>query len=207
MSNTASIDTKAQILNVAERLIGEKGFSGTTLRNIVSEAEVNLAAVHYHFGSKEELFRAVVERIAVPVVARQLSLLDQVQTDAKQPSVEDILTAFLKPPLEFVLGDEQFRLIRAQFMGRCRTEPEPIQSIAQQAFSASTTAFLDALQRALLDQSRSQLQWKLDLVIATLVRVQMEAGQPHALLRNAQPEDIQRAISELVMFLSAGMKT
>ena len=56
MSSATKPDTKTQILDVAERLLAENGFSGTTLRNIVSEADVNLAAVHYHFGSRKNSF-------------------------------------------------------------------------------------------------------------------------------------------------------
>jgi AcrR family transcriptional regulator len=56
---SSSADTKEQIITVAERLFAERGFAGTTLRNVVSEAGVNLAAVSYHFGSKEELFRGL----------------------------------------------------------------------------------------------------------------------------------------------------
>ena len=57
--NTIATDTKEQILNVAERQFAEKGYAGTTLRGVIKEAEVNIAAVHYHFGSKEELFIAL----------------------------------------------------------------------------------------------------------------------------------------------------
>jgi AcrR family transcriptional regulator len=67
---------------VVERLFAEHGFVGTTLRHVVSQAEVNLAAVHYHFGSKEELFRAVVARFARPVVERELGLLSQLKSSS-----------------------------------------------------------------------------------------------------------------------------
>jgi AcrR family transcriptional regulator len=89
---SSTTDTKTQIINVAERLFAELGFAGTTLRNVVSEAGVNLAAVHYHFGSKEELFRAVVARFARPVVDRELSLLSELTVGTELPSVEAILT-------------------------------------------------------------------------------------------------------------------
>jgi Tetracyclin repressor-like, C-terminal domain len=68
-------------------------------------------------------------------------------------------------------------------------------------------AFLDVLQRVLPEQSRSQLAWKLDLVIAALVRVQSEAGQPLALLQSTDPESVQVAIEQLVKFLSPGMRS
>ncbi|MGD1906773.1 MAG: TetR family transcriptional regulator [Leptolyngbyaceae cyanobacterium] len=208
MGSTASVETKEQILDVAERMIAERGFAGTTLRNVVSQAGVNLAAVHYHFGSKEELFRATVARLARPVVEQELAALRQLQQEQTSPSVEAILTAFLEPPLKLLLGaEEQSRMVRAQFMGRCRTEPEPIQSIAAQEFDASLQAFLEALQQALPDQSRPQLQWKFDLAIAILVRVQMEAGQPNAVIQGSQPEDIQQAVSQLVTFMAAGMRS
>ncbi|MEO1094099.1 MAG: TetR/AcrR family transcriptional regulator [Cyanobacteria bacterium J06638_28] len=207
MSTAASTDTKEQILDVAERIIAERGFAGTTLRSVVSQAGVNLAAVHYHFGSKEELFRATVARIAQPVVEQELRALRQLQAEKASPSVEDILTAFLMPPLRLLMGEEDARMVRAQFMGRCRTEPQPIQRIAAQEFDASCQAFLDALQRALPQQSRAQLQWKFDLAIAILIRVQMEAGKPDALIQSNHPEDIQKAVSQLVAFLAAGISS
>ena len=207
MSNATTTDTKTQILDATERLIAEKAFAGTTLRNIASAAGVNLAAVHYHFGSKEDLFRAAVQRIAKPVVARQLDMLNQLKQKTVVPSVEDLLAAFLTPPLEFISGGASSRIVRAQFMGRCRTEPEPIQSIARQEFSSSAESFLDVLQRALPDQSRSQLDWKLDLVIAALIQVQMQAGKPNALLQSNQPKDIQVAITNLVTFMANGMRS
>ena len=147
MTTATPPDTKEQILNVAEQLIAERGYAGTTLRNIVSQAKVNLAAVHYHFGSKEELFRAVVARMARPIVECQLMLLAKLKAQDQPPTVEAILKAFFAP-MEFILEDAQSKMMRAQFMGRCRTEPKPIQNIANQEFEASTQAFLDMLQRA-----------------------------------------------------------
>lgn len=202
-----SIDTKSQIITVAERLFAERGFAGTTLRNVVREAGVNLAAVHYHFGSKEELFRAVVARFARPIVEQELALLEQLKAKPELPSVEAILTAMLKPNLEILAQDQETLMVRAQFMGRCRTEPEPIQSIAAGEFAVAIQAFLDVLQRVLPEQSRSQLGWKLDLVITALIRVQAEAGQPFALLQSTDPKAIQNATEQLVKFLSPGMRS
>jgi AcrR family transcriptional regulator len=205
--SSSSADTKEQLITVAERLFAERGFAGTTLRNVVSEAGVNLAAVSYHFGSKEELFRAVVCRFAHPVTEKELRLLSELQAGPKLPSVEDILTVVLKPSLEILTQDQDNQLMHAQFMGRCRTEPKPIQRIANEEFAVVTEACLDLLQRVLPDQSRSQLYWKFDLVIASLIRVLTEAGQPHSLLKSNRPEDIQATTQQLVQFLSPGMRS
>ena len=170
----STTETKEQILTVAERLFAEHGFAGTTLRTMASEAGVNLAAVQYHFGSKEELFRAVVARFARPVVERELRLLSELKSNSEFLSIETLLTAVVQPSLELLSEGENVRLVRAKFMGRCRTEPEPIQSIAHAEFAVAAEAFLDMFQRVLPEQPRSQLGWKFDLVISTLVRVLME---------------------------------
>jgi AcrR family transcriptional regulator len=204
---TITIDTKEQIVSVAERLFAERGFAGTTLRNVISEADVNLAAVHYHFGSKEELFRSAVKRFARPIVEQELALLEQLQAGGRVPSVEAILTALFKPCLEFLAQDKELLLVHTQFMGRCWAEPEPLKSIVRDEFTVSMEAFLDVLQRALPDRSRSELSWKFNLVIAALIRVQSEAGQPLALIQSTEPEAIRSAIEQLVKFLSPGMRS
>ncbi|NJL01558.1 MAG: TetR/AcrR family transcriptional regulator [Spirulinaceae cyanobacterium SM2_1_0] len=206
MSTAAANQTKQQILDVAEELFATHGFTGTTLRAIVGAAGVNLAAVHYHFGSKEELLCAVVKRRAQPVVARQLQCLAELEAVGKPVTVEAILTAFFEPCLQLFYQKASRRTIAAQFMGRCRVEPEPVQTIASAEFSESQAAFLDILQRVLPDQTRSQLLWKFDLLVAVLIRVQTEAGKPGALLRSSEPDDVQQAINQLVRFLTPGMR-
>ena len=60
------LDTKEKILNVSEKLFAGKGFHNTSLRDITADAEVNLAAVNYHFGSEESLLKGVIERQLLP---------------------------------------------------------------------------------------------------------------------------------------------
>src|ERR1700716_3713138 len=96
------IATKDKILDTAEKLIGEQGYTATSLRQIIAKAGVNLAAVHYHFGSKEELLDAVVVRKVQPVNAARIALLERVIAAAGegQPSVEKVLESFLLPTAE-----------------------------------------------------------------------------------------------------------
>src|SRR5258708_5998108 len=94
--------TKSRILDAAERLFADFGFEAASLRSITTEANVNLAAVNYHFQSKEALLDAVVHRRVTPVNARRLQLLEQFETAASPHPVpvEQILQAFLQPLLE-----------------------------------------------------------------------------------------------------------
>ena len=73
--------TKERILDAAEALFMEHGFEATSLRVITAAAGVNLAAVNYHFGSKEELFQAVLTRRLDPMNQERVALLDRLERD------------------------------------------------------------------------------------------------------------------------------
>src|SRR5918996_5614170 len=74
-SAAAGASTRERILDAAEQRFADEGFAGTSLRKITALAGVNVAAVNYHFGSKEELLRAVLSRIVEPVNRERLELL------------------------------------------------------------------------------------------------------------------------------------
>ena len=93
-ATTSSLDTKTKILNAAEKLFGMNGFDGTSLRDITAEAQVNLAAVNYHFQSKESLIDAIIERRIGPINRSRIEMLDAA---GPSPSVEKIVEAFLAP--------------------------------------------------------------------------------------------------------------
>jgi len=200
MTESNSADTKEQILNVGEKLFAENGFAGTSLRSVIGEAEVNLSAVNYHFGSKEGLFRAVIGRTAQPIVRGELKKLRHYQTKFKNPSVELILEAFLTPALEVILSSGDRSINCARFMGRCRLEPDSVRQIAEQEFQETQEAFLDALGRSLPNLSRTELTWKLDLVIAVLLRVLNEAKKPGSLIQDDSPQQFKTPSQNLLIF-------
>src|ERR1700732_4679792 len=96
--------TKDRILDAAERLFGENGVEATSLRAITAEAGVNLAAVNYHFQSKEALVQAVIGRRMGPWNAQRLALLDAYEAEAGEAAVplEKIIDAFLRPVIAMV---------------------------------------------------------------------------------------------------------
>src|SRR6185295_9673608 len=113
-----STDTKQRILDVAERLFAEQGFAGTSLRSIIADAEVNLAAVHYHFRSKEALLEAVLIRRIGPLNEQRLTLLDQF---GKTPELEEVLTAMFDPTIRMFLGSGEGRIF-GRLVGRLHSE-------------------------------------------------------------------------------------
>ncbi|MEQ1947864.1 MAG: TetR/AcrR family transcriptional regulator [Bryobacteraceae bacterium] len=89
--------TKNRILDAAEKLFGDKGFEATSLRDITAEAHVNLAAVNYHFQSKESLIDSVILRRMAPLTQRRLEMLDAA---GPNPTLEQVIEAFISPLLE-----------------------------------------------------------------------------------------------------------
>ena len=87
------MDTKDKILDAAEQLFSEHGFASTSMREITNLADVNLASVNYHFGSKLDLLKAVFARRFGPVNQERLERLDALS----EPDVESVLRAFFEP--------------------------------------------------------------------------------------------------------------
>ena len=93
--------TKTGILDSAEELFASRGPNATSLRQIIGKAKVNLAAIHYHFGSKESLLEAVLARRLVPLNAERLALLDVYERAAGKRAVPlpKVLEALVGPAL------------------------------------------------------------------------------------------------------------
>ncbi|MBE7384704.1 MAG: TetR family transcriptional regulator [Leptolyngbya sp. SIO1E4] len=198
--------TKQRILDAAERMFGTHGFDGTTLRSIVRDAGVNLALVNYHFGSKEELYQAVVARMAQPIIERQLAALEQIETAEEPPALETVLNAFIQSGMCYLLSDKQLELERAKFFARFFMEPPLVQELVEREFAGTDARFLDMLQRALPEQSRLQLSWKLDAVVSLMVLAITQIGRPNSLIRSSSKADIETGLSELVAFVAYGMR-
>lgn len=116
-------DTKQRILDAAERLFATEGFDGTSMRAVTAEADVNLAAVNYHFGSKAALLEAVVGRILGPATEQQVARLDELEARPEAATVEELLEAFAGPIFDtFDEGGERGPVL-AELFGRIMGDP------------------------------------------------------------------------------------
>src|SRR5690606_41988824 len=96
----AQAGTVERILDTAEVLFAQKGFAETSLRAITSKAGVNLAAVNYHFGSKEALIQAVFERFLRPFCTHLEGLLEELESVAEPVTVERLLATLSESATE-----------------------------------------------------------------------------------------------------------
>ncbi len=197
--------TKDRILDAAEVLIGERGPGETSLRDITAAAGVNLAAVNYHFQSKEALLRAVVERRVVPLNQRRLDLLDAAEAAAGEnpPDLGKVMEAFLFPPLEMLATSPRF----VPLMARIYTEPQFVEEIIRKYMFPLVPRFTAALQRACPDLSMNEVFWRMHFSIGSMTHLLAGAN----LIRVASqgqcdPADIEPLKKQLITFLTAGFR-
>lgn len=205
--------TRQKILDAAEKLFARRGFESTSLRSIIASAGVNLAAIHYHFRSKEGLIRAVIERRFAPVNDERLRLLAKYESrgNGRAPVVEEVLEAFLAPMLRVgLLGSGQGRLLM-QLGGRLlQASDGMLERAAGSEFERVAGRFLAALHKALPDLSKQEIAWRMNFTIGAAARA-LFGGVPVKILANAshenlQERDVRRVLQRLISFTAAGMK-
>src|SRR6185503_3790882 len=92
-------ETRTRILDAAEELFMLHGFEGTSMRLLTSRAGVNLAAVNYHFGSKDALIEALFRRKLDPMNTARLAELERLESEGRPLAPEAIIRAFVGPSL------------------------------------------------------------------------------------------------------------
>lgn len=195
------IGTKQKILDTAERLIGEQGYAATSLRQIIAEAGVNLASIHYHFGSKEELLDEIILRKAGPVNTERMSRLDRLEAEAGGGPVPvyDVLEAFLLPMGEAADRNPQF----VKLMGRMIAEGL-LRGIAQKHFQVVMLRFAQALRRALPDLPEDEFLWRHQFMIGAMAHTM--CGSPDLVVPGAQRVGFRERIERLIGFAAGGFQ-
>lgn len=203
-----SATTKERILDAAERLFAERGVDATSLRRVTSAAGVNVAAIHYHFGSKEELLRAVVSRRFDPVNQERLKQLDRLEAARVPPSVEEILRAFLEPALDLLdaLGEQGALL--ARLVGRIYSDAsEPLKNVLTAQFGGVFVRFVGALIEALPQLPPAEVVLRFQYTAAVLHQ-SLSSELPVAEVSPVELPalDTENMLQRMVSFVAAGLR-
>jgi AcrR family transcriptional regulator len=163
----ASDQTRSAILAAAERLYADRGFGDVTLRDIVAAANVNLAAVNYHFGSKDELIAELFVTRSLATNRERLHELKAAEdAGGGRAPIETIMRALVGPTLRGCLGPESGRSTAARFMIRASIESvPPIRRIKNREID-HLRKFAAAMRRALPDRDEVELFWGLHFALA-----------------------------------------
>jgi AcrR family transcriptional regulator len=197
-------DTKSRILDAAEKLFARNGFEGTSLRQITADAEVNLAAVNYHFQSKETLMQAIFERRLGPINARRLEMLDALESRGTAIEAEEILDAFLRPVLEGMVHTKGFGVL----YGRLFTEGEEfMRRYFLVHFQEVATRFRRAWQILYPELPERELLWRMHFAIGVMAHT-LAGGSILRFMSGGRcdPADPKEAVPRVIAFIAAGMR-
>jgi AcrR family transcriptional regulator len=202
-----SDDTASRIINAAERLFIRDGIEATSLRAVTREAGVNVAAIHYYFGSRDELLRAVLDRIIKPLNGRRLALLNEsVASHHGRPlPVEEILQAFLLPDLELIEALRDRGVEIAHFAARAYAAPSPtLKPLIEDQFGQWSTRFMEELARALPAVDRDELAFRFRCIIGVIVRL-LGAATPRGVQGGLDTTEIFPTLERLIAFIAPGL--
>jgi AcrR family transcriptional regulator len=204
--------TKARILDAAEALFMEHGFEATSLRAITAAAAVNLAAVNYHFGSKEVLFQAVLTRRLDPMNQERVDILTRLEHEAAPAPLacDRILSAMFVPALRLARDPERGGKNFLRLLGRAYADPAPfIRKFLAEQYAVMIARFKAAFARALPDLPKKELSWRLHFIMGALsyTLAGTDALRLIAELTPAETANDEMLLNRLAPFLLAGLQS
>jgi AcrR family transcriptional regulator len=206
----ASDHTRSAILAAAERLYADRGFGDVTLRDIVAEANVNLAAVNYHFGSKDELISELFVTRSLALNRERLQELRAAEEKGGgRAEIADILRALVGPTLRGCLGPENARSTAARFMIRVNIESVPAIRRIRNREIDHLRKFIGAMRRSLPGLPDVELFWGLHFALAMAQQTVRDSERLTKLSEGQCDVDdvdgiMARVVSVATMALTAG---
>jgi len=203
-------ETQTRILDTAEELFMQHGFEGASMRMLTAKAGVNLAAVNYHFGSKDALIEAVFRRRLDAMNTGRIAELDRLEkeADGKALTPDAIIRAFIGASLRMIEDARGGGRNFIRLLGRAYTEPaKPIRALIGQMYAPAMERFKAAFSRALPELPRDELVWRMHFMFGTLAYT-LAATDTVQLIAGAKPEDrydSQVLQDRLTAFMSAGL--
>ena len=201
-----ALSTKDRILDAAERLLARKQFEATSLREITAEADVNLAAVNYHFHSKEALIRAVIARRIGPVNVQRLAMLDAIEADAGAGPlpIGGVIEAFIRPVIELRGTTKNI----APLMGRVFAESaEFLEHFFREHLAEVTERFLAAFGRAVPLLPREEVFWRTHFLIGSMAHT-MIAGEFFQIITDGlcRADDVDGLMRRMIAVFTAAFQ-
>lgn len=209
--NNQSESTATQILDAAEELFAVKGFNATSMRAITDKAQVNLAAVNYHFGSKDNLIFEVIKRGIQPINASRLERLDVLLTrhhseTAESITLPEVLDAFYRPAFEYFQDSSRIHFLR--LLGRTLYETGPFTTkLLEKEWMPLVHRFLEGLKISLPDLEEAEIMWRFHFAIGSMIFTvsQFEALEAMACEDCKIRDDFEPAVQRLISFTAAGL--
>ncbi|MBP6096584.1 MAG: TetR family transcriptional regulator [Methyloversatilis sp.] len=203
-------ETRTRILDAALALFVAHGFEATSMRMITGAAGVNLAAVNYHFGSKDVLVQEVLRRHLHPLNEKRMNALDAAEQAAGDRPVRAsvIMEAFFGGSLELAAGSRKGHDFM-RLLGRTFTEPSPqVRAFLSTEYAVVISRYKQALQRALPAVPLEEIVWRLHFMLGAMSYAVSGIDSLQVLtgVRIDEPDAMQRMAPRLMSFLLGGLR-
>lgn len=210
MSRLNPADTKTRILDAAESLFVDGGFDAMSMRQITTSAGVNLAAVNYHFGSKDALIQAVLARHLDPLNEARVALLTALEADlADKLTCEHVLVAMFLPAVRLARTDAPNADRFLHFLGRAYTDPSAVvREFIGTHYLESLARFFFAFQRTLPELAKEELGFRLNFAMGALAGI-LAGGHTQRLIRDftqGQGDHEVLLLSRLISLMVAALR-
>jgi AcrR family transcriptional regulator len=201
--------TPDRILDVAETLFAEAGYRAVSLRSITRACGVNIAAIHYHFGSKEVLLEQIFAKRCAAINNERFRLLEACRAGrGRPPALEQILEAYLRPSLALPNGDDgalRFMRLRAML---AHEQAELSKNLIAKYFNHVSGTFIGALMKELGHLSARDVFWRFHFLLGAQYFTLANPGRIQMLSEGrCDPAEVEAALSELIAFTAAGFRT
>lgn len=205
MHGSPQFSTRQRILGAAEELFAERGFAGASLRQVTAAANVNLAAVNYHFGSKDNLIEEVFRRRLDELSRRRLERLAEISA-ASQTTLESVLDAFISPALELSL-DRKGGSVFMRVLARAFAEHnDHLRKFLSDNYGYVLKDFAAAIARRLPQLDKQELYWRLDIAVGALTYAMADFGMIQRRTGESEREHREQMAKHLIHFTAAGLK-
>ena len=201
---TTHFNTKDRILGAAEELFAQFGFSGTSLRQVTTRADVNIAAVNYHFGSKENLVNEVFRRRMDEMSERRIRELREAQ-EVHPGQLEPILAAFIEPALALTFDRHGSAFVRV--LARAYAEKnDRLRKFLSDNYGQVLREFAKALAPCLPDLGKEELYWRMDFVAGALTYAMADFGLIKRPAGMSDKAFAEKTSQNLIRFAAAGLR-
>ncbi|GLP97960.1 TetR/AcrR family transcriptional regulator [Paraferrimonas sedimenticola] len=204
----ARADTKHKILDAAERLFAERGFAETSLRAITSKADVNLASVNYHYGSKKELIRAVVARYLDIFIPKLIESLETLHQQHERPTLQQVFFGLVDPLLALDEHRHNGTSTFLQLLSRGFIENQGhLRWFITSHYGHGLDAFTKSVAIAEPTISKEEMFWRLHFTLGTVVFTMASSEALISIAENDFDEKIriEDVILRVIPFVAAGV--
>ncbi len=193
-------DTVAKILFAAEVEFSVRGFDGAAMKAIARRAAVSQALLHYHFGSKDRLYEAVIAQRSQTINAERLALLGAVDRNADH-ALERILEALFRPPLGPSGGQGTYtRIFSGLVVGQERER-----ALVRKHYDPTALAFVAALEDAVPGADRATAAMSYTLALGALISVIGRDGRVERLMGRRGMQSFDAVLGQLTCFAKGGV--